>query len=125
MIESKKQSSIDFSDISIWYSEKLKELRNEAMILEKKRLSAIRASLKEKNRQEQEKRIKIKNEIIDGVHIHRCFHIAKVANFESIWPSVFPKLMKGKFDIIHSHVFGHVYFVLSALAAKLNSVSVS
>ena len=69
---------------------------------------------------DKEKRIKIKNEIIDGVHVHRCFHIAKVANFESIWPSVFPKLMKGKFDIIHSHVFGHVYFILSTLAAKLS-----
>jgi hypothetical protein len=64
MIESKKQSSIDFSDISIWYSEKLKELRNEAMILEKKRLSAVRASLKEKKRQEQEKRIKRKKKKI-------------------------------------------------------------
>jgi hypothetical protein len=56
MIESKKQSSIDFSNVSLWYSEKLKELRNEAMILERKRVSAIRARLKEKRRQEAEKR---------------------------------------------------------------------
>jgi len=69
---------------------------------------------------DKEKRIKKKEEIIDGIYVHRCFHIAKVANFESIWPSVFPKLMKGKFDIIHSHVFGHVYFVLATLAAKLS-----
>ena len=65
-------------------------------------------------------RIAKKEEIIDGIHVHRCYHIAKIANFATIWPSVFPKLLKGKFDIIHSHVFGHVHFVLSALVAKLS-----
>lgn len=65
-------------------------------------------------------RITKKEEIVDGIHIHRCYHIAKIANFATIWLSVFPKLLKGKFDIIHSHVFGHVHFILSALAAKIS-----
>ena len=69
---------------------------------------------------DKEKRIKKKEEIIEGVHVHRCYHIAKIANFATIWPSVFHKLIKGKFDIVHSHVFGHVHFVLAALAAKLS-----
>ncbi len=65
-------------------------------------------------------RIKIKEELLGNVHIHRCTHIAQIANFATLWPSVFPQLVKGKFDIIHSHVFGHLHFVLAALAAKLS-----
>lgn len=71
---------------------------------------------------DKEKRIKVKDEIIEGVHVHRCRHVIKIANFASIWPSVFSKLMKQDFDIIHSHVFGHVHFVLSALASKLKKI---
>ncbi len=69
---------------------------------------------------DKKQRIKEREEIIYGVHIHRCFHIARISNFATIFPSVFPLLMKEKFDIIHSHVFGHVHFVLTALAAKLS-----
>ena len=66
------------------------------------------------------KRIKKKYEFLDGVHVHRCYHIARIANFATIFPGVFPKLLKGNFDIIHSHVFGHLHFVLAALAAKMS-----
>ncbi len=65
------------------------------------------------------RRIAKKEEIIDGVHVHRCYHIARIANFATLFPGVFSKLIKGKFDIIHSHVFGHLHFVLAALAAKI------
>lgn len=65
-------------------------------------------------------RIQKKFEIINGVKIFRCYHIARVANFNTIWPSVFIKLIKGKFDIIHSHNFGHLHVFLSALASKLS-----
>ena len=68
------------------------------------------------------KRIKKKYEIIDQVHVHRCRHIARVANFGAIWPTVFFELIKEDFDIIHSHVFGHLYFVLAAIVAKLKGV---
>lgn len=69
---------------------------------------------------DKQKRIKKKEEIIDGIHVHRCFHIARIANFATIWPSVFFKLIEEKFDVIHSHVFGHSHFVLAALAAKIS-----
>ena len=36
----KKRSNIDFSDVQVWYSEHLKKLKHEAMILEKKRRHA-------------------------------------------------------------------------------------
>lgn len=65
------------------------------------------------------KRIRIKDENIEGVKVHRCKHIFKIANFVTFWPSVFSKLLKQDLDIIHSHVFAHPHFVLAALAAKL------
>ncbi len=69
---------------------------------------------------DKKKRIKEKEEIIDGVFVHRCRHITKISNFATIFPSVLPLLLKENFDIIHSHVFGHLHFVLSAIAAKLS-----
>jgi len=71
---------------------------------------------------DKKKRIKKEYEVIDGVHVHRCRYIVKVANFGAIWPSVFSKLLKEDFDVIHSHVFGHVYYVLAAFAAKLKGI---
>jgi len=69
------------------------------------------------------KRIKKKEEIINGVKIHRCKHIFRLANFAVIFPSVFFKLLREDFDIIHSHVFGHLHFILAALASKLTKAS--
>lgn len=63
------------------------------------------------------KRIEQREETINGVHVHRCRHILRIANFATVWPSVYSKLIKEKFDIIHSHLFGHVHFLLSALAS--------
>ncbi len=68
---------------------------------------------------DKKKRIKIKEEIIGGIFVHRCRHIARIANFASIWPSVFFRILKGNFDIVHSHVFGHLHFVLAAFASKM------
>ncbi len=68
------------------------------------------------------KRIAKKEESLDGVQVHRCRHILKVANFVTIWPSVFFKLLKQDIDIIHTHVFGHPHFVLAALAAKIKKI---
>jgi glycosyltransferase involved in cell wall biosynthesis len=69
---------------------------------------------------DKKKRIRKKEEIINGVYVHRCKHYARIANFATIWPGVFSRLLKGKFDVIHSHVFGHLHFVLAAFAAKLS-----
>ena len=69
---------------------------------------------------DKKKRIKKKEEIIDGIFVHRIYHIARVANFATFFPGVFNRLIEGKFDVIHSHLFGHLHFVLSALAAKLS-----
>ncbi len=71
---------------------------------------------------DKKKRIEKKEEIIDGIKIHRCRYIAQMGNFSTLWPSLFPRLLKGNFDIIHSHLFGHPHFVISALAAKIKGV---
>jgi glycosyltransferase involved in cell wall biosynthesis len=68
---------------------------------------------------DKEKRITPLEEKIQGIQVHRCPHWIRAANFMTFWPSVFPKLLKQDFDVIHSHLFGHPHFVLSALAAKL------
>jgi glycosyltransferase involved in cell wall biosynthesis len=64
------------------------------------------------------KTIEIKHEIIDGVKIHRCKNLFSLVNFATFWPSLFSKIREGNFDVIHSHAFGHLHFVLSAFAAK-------
>src|SRR3989344_2888192 len=67
-------------------------------------------------------RIKRKEEIIEGVHVHRCYHIFRAVNFVSVWPSVFFKLLKQDFDVIHSHIPGHSHAILAAFAAKIKKI---
>lgn len=69
------------------------------------------------------KRIKIKEEIINGVHVHRCFNWFTLVNFATFWPSVLFRLKKD-FDIIHNHVTGHSYVFFSTVYGKLNKIPV-
>ncbi|MDI6737004.1 MAG: glycosyltransferase family 4 protein [Nanoarchaeota archaeon] len=66
--------------------------------------------------------IEKKEEVIDGVKVHRCKNWFTIANFATFWPSVLPKLLKGNFDIIHSHVSGHSYVLFSAIASRIKKV---
>lgn len=67
-------------------------------------------------------RIKKKEEVIEGVHIHRCFNWFTIANFATFWPSMIPKIMKSDYDIIHSHVSGHSYVLFSAIVSRLKKI---
>ena len=71
---------------------------------------------------DKEKRINNKEEISEGVYVHRCYHIFRAVNFVSVWPSVFFKLLKEDFDVIHSHIPGHSHAILAAFAAKLKRI---
>ncbi|MFH1637022.1 MAG: glycosyltransferase family 4 protein [Candidatus Woesearchaeota archaeon] len=67
-------------------------------------------------------RIKKKEEIIDGVYVHRCFNWFTIVNFATFFPSVFFRLLKGNFDVVHSHVSGHSYVLFSALASRIKKI---
>ncbi len=71
---------------------------------------------------DEKKRIKIKEEIINGVHVHRCRYWFILSKYSAFWPSIFWKLLKGNFDLIHSHASGHPHQFLAALAAKLKGI---
>lgn len=66
--------------------------------------------------------IPVKEELIEGVYVHRCKTLFRAANFASVWPSVFYKLIKTDFDVIHTHLFGHAHFLFAALAARLKNI---
>tara|TARA_Y100000310_G_scaffold341858_2_gene442525 strand:+ start:23405 stop:24568 length:1164 start_codon:yes stop_codon:yes gene_type:complete len=71
---------------------------------------------------DKEKTVEKKYEIKDGISIHRCKSWFKIANFVTVWPSVFSKLLKLKPDIIHTHLFAHPHFVLASWAAKIKKI---
>lgn len=64
-------------------------------------------------------RIRKKEELIERVKVHRCYHLFRVANFVTFFPSVFFKLLKEDFDVIHTHVTGHPHVFFASLAAKI------
>lgn len=65
------------------------------------------------------KRIKVKEEIIEGITVHRCAYLGKAVNFVTFWPSIIPKLLKEKYDIIHTHMFGHPHMIFASFISKL------
>ncbi|MFH1711079.1 MAG: glycosyltransferase family 4 protein [Nanoarchaeota archaeon] len=64
-------------------------------------------------------RIKIKEEIIEGIHVHRLSYIARLSLNTFIWPSLLWRF-RGKFDIIHTHVSGHDYILFAGILAKIH-----
>ena len=63
-------------------------------------------------------RIERKEEIIDGVHVHRLPYWVRLSLNTFIWPSLLWRF-KGKFDIVHSHVSGHDYVLFAGLLSKI------
>ena len=50
------------------------------------------------------KRLKEKEIELNGVKIHRCFNFMTLVNFYTVFPSVFFRILKGKFDIVHDNI---------------------
>lgn len=71
---------------------------------------------------DKEKRIGKREEIIEGIHVHRCYHFFRVVNFVTVWPSVFFKLLGQNFDVIHSHIPGHLHAILAGFVAKIKKI---
>ncbi len=66
-------------------------------------------------------RIKSKEEIIEGVHVHRLPYWFRLSLNTFIWPSLLWKF-RGEFDIVHSHVSGHDYVLFAGLLCKLKKI---
>ncbi|MBS3093093.1 glycosyltransferase family 4 protein [Candidatus Pacearchaeota archaeon] len=67
---------------------------------------------------DKDSRLKLKEEIIEGVHVHRLPYIARLSLNTFIWPSLLWKF-KGNFDIVHTHVSGHLYISIIGLLSKI------
>ncbi len=67
------------------------------------------------------KRIKIKEETAEGVHIHRFPYLFRLSLNTFFWPSLLWKF-KGDFDIIHTHVSGHDYILFAGILARLKKI---
>jgi len=65
-----------------------------------------------------EERLKLKEEILNGVHIHRLPYWFRLSFNTFIWPSLLWKF-KGKFDIVHTHVSGHAYILIAGILSKI------
>lgn len=68
--------------------------------------------------------IQNKEEIINGVHVHRCFNWFTIANTTTFFPSLILKLWKKDFDLIHTHVTGHSYIFFATLVGSLRRIPV-
>ncbi|MBI2105483.1 glycosyltransferase family 4 protein, partial [Candidatus Woesearchaeota archaeon] len=66
-------------------------------------------------------RIKIKEETINGVIIHRYPYWFRLSLSTFIWPSLLWKLPKYDFDILHSHVSGHLYVLITGIVSKFKN----
>ena len=71
---------------------------------------------------DKEKTVVKKEEIINGIHVHRCKSWFRIANFVTVWPSVFSKLLKLNPDIIHTHLFAHPHFIFASWVGKIKKI---
>ena len=63
------------------------------------------------------KRIEKKEEIIDGVYVHRFPYWFRLSLSTFIWPSLLWRF-NGNFDVVHSHVSGHLYVLIAGVLKK-------
>jgi glycosyltransferase involved in cell wall biosynthesis len=69
------------------------------------------------------KKIDKKEEILEGVHIHRFPYWFRLSLSTFIWPSLLSRFGRyGKFDIVHTHVSGHAYVLFAGLLCKLKGI---
>ena len=67
------------------------------------------------------KRLEIKEEIIQGVHVHRFSYWFRLSLSTFVWPSLLWRF-KGNFDIIHSHVSGHAYILFAGILSRIKKI---
>jgi glycosyltransferase involved in cell wall biosynthesis len=69
------------------------------------------------------RRIEKKEEIIEGVHVHRFPYLFRLSLNTFFWPALLSRFGNyGKFDIVHSHVSGHDYILFAGLLSKMKGI---
>ncbi len=59
-------------------------------------------------------------ECMDGIEVKRFRSLFTLGEFARLWPGVVSELLKGKFDVVHTHVYRHPHSDLSLLASKVS-----
>jgi len=71
---------------------------------------------------DKKKRLETKEEVIDGIHVHRISYLFRLSLNTFIWPSLFFKLNKN-FDVIHTHVSGHLHVLIAGIISKIRNAN--
>ena len=66
-------------------------------------------------------RLKEKELEIDGIKVHRGYHLFHVSDRGTVWLN-YGKLWKEDFDIVHSHVIGHFCGFMAGMIAKVRGI---
>lgn len=80
----KKHSSLDFSEIMVWYKQQVESLKDEAMILERKRRHAIRARKLHQSRIRRERKQKRQYELKKKHPMVRRSHVSRVIESDGV-----------------------------------------
>ncbi|HUS50294.1 MAG TPA: glycosyltransferase family 4 protein [Candidatus Paceibacterota bacterium] len=70
---------------------------------------------------DKKRKIKVKEETLEGIHVHRFPYWFRLSFNTFIWPSLLWRF-KGDFDIIHTHVSGHAYILFAGILSKLKEI---
>ena len=66
------------------------------------------------------KKILPKNEVIDGIYVHRMPLWLNISYRTKIWKGLEKSLIAGKFDIIHTYDYGQHHSYISAKTRYIN-----
>ena len=64
-------------------------------------------------------RLAKKEEITDGIYIHRFPYWFRLSLSTFIWPSLLWRF-KGEYDVVHTHVSGHAYILITGILSRIN-----
>ena len=65
-------------------------------------------------------RLEKKEEIIDGIHVHRLPYWFRLSLNTFVWPSLLWEFPEG-FDVVHSHVSGHAYIFFAGILSRIKN----
>lgn len=80
----KKHSSLDFSEVLLWYRDRVDSLKDEAMLLERKRKHAVRARSLHQARIKKERKTKRKAILGKKHHMVRRSHVQSVIDSDGV-----------------------------------------